>query len=89
MAGRHFSRLRGGPLTAALAVSFLTSAGDVRAQNPLPPSPPAGPKSGPAAMVSAIRKPKPAGRQSRPVPAVDHPGLSADATREGYASRAA
>ena len=42
MAGSQTLRLRGGRFAAALAVSFLTFAGRARAQNPSPPSPPAG-----------------------------------------------
>ena len=41
MAGSQTLRRRGGRFAAALAVSFLTSAGRARAQYPSPPSPPA------------------------------------------------
>ena len=59
MAGRQTLRLRGGPLVAALAVSFLTSAAGVRAQNPSPPLPPAGtPAASVAEAVDAVTAPE-------------------------------
>ena len=51
MAGRHNLRLRGGRFALALAISFLASAGGARAQNPLPPLPPAGIPAASAAQV--------------------------------------
>jgi hypothetical protein len=42
MAGSQTLRLRGGRIAVALAVSLLTFAGAVRAQNPSPPVPATG-----------------------------------------------
>ena len=58
MAGSQTLRLRGGRFAAALAVSFLTSAGGARAQNPSPPLPPAGmPAASFAEVVDAVTAP--------------------------------
>ena len=58
MAGSQTLRLRGGRFAAALAVSFLTSAGGARAQNPSPPLPPAGmPAASVAEVVDAVTAP--------------------------------
>jgi hypothetical protein len=58
MAGSQTLRLRGGRFAAALAVSFLTSAGGARAQNPSPPLPPAGmPAASFAEVVDAVTSP--------------------------------
>ena len=48
MAGSQTLRMRGGQLTAALALYFFTFAGLARAQNPLPPLPPLPPAVMPA-----------------------------------------
>jgi hypothetical protein len=58
MAGSQTLRLRGGRFAAALAVSFLTSAGGARAQNPSPPLPPDRmPAASVAEVVDAVTSP--------------------------------
>ena len=75
MAGSQTLRLRGGRFAVALAVSFLTSAGGARAQNPSPPLPPAGmPAASFAEIVDTVtRRRRCPGRRPSPGPRTTPP----------------